>query len=67
MNQVNHKSTATVLLQKEQFKAASDNASNLKDDSLIKQMRTAYWLSQEEMPPLKFTSLPDFKGHRGRK
>ena len=23
----------------------------------VKQMQTAYWLSQEEMPPIKFTSL----------
>ena len=32
------------------FKAASDNASKVSDDSLVKQMRTAYWLLQEDMP-----------------
>lgn len=57
MSQVDHKSSAKVLLQQKHFKAASDNASKASDDSLVKQMRTAYWLSQEEMPPIKFNSL----------
>ena len=54
---VRHKSSAKVLLQQKNFKAASDIASKVSDDSLVKQMRTAYWLSQEEMPPKKFNSL----------
>lgn len=51
ISQVDHKSSAKVLLQQKNFKAASDIASKVSDDSLVKQMRTAYWLSQEEMPP----------------
>ena len=48
-----------VLLQQKNFKAAIDNASKVSDDSLVKQMRTAYWLLQEEIhvPPKKFNSL----------
>lgn len=55
-NQVDHKSAANVLLQQQHFKATSDNA---REGVMIpiKQMQTAYWLSQEEMPPIKFTSL----------
>ena len=53
ISQVDHKSSAKVLLQQKKFKAASDTASKVSDDSLVKQMRTAYWLSQEEMPPKK--------------
>ena len=56
-SQVDHKSSAKVLLQRKNFKAPSDNASKVRDDSLVKQMQTAYWLSQEEMPPKKFNSL----------
>ena len=54
MSQVDQKSSAKGLLQQKNFKAASDNASS--DDSLIKQLQTAYWLLQEEMPPKKFNS-----------
>ena len=57
ISQVDHKSSAKVLLQQKNFKAASDIASRVSDDSLVKQIRTAYWLSQEEMPPKKFNSL----------
>ena len=57
ISQVDHKSSAKVLLQQKNFKAASDIASKVSDDSLVKQMQTAYWLSQEEMPPKKFNSL----------
>ena len=54
---MDHKSLAKVLLQRKNFKAPSDNASKVRDDSLVKQMQTAYWLSQEEMPSKKFNSL----------
>ena len=57
MSQADHKSSAKVLLRQKHFKAASDNASKGSDDSLVKQMRTACWLLQEEMPPIKFNSL----------
>ena len=42
MSQVDHKSSAKVLLQQKNFKAARDNAIKVSDDSLVKQMRTAY-------------------------
>ena len=42
MNQVDHKNSAKVLLQQQHFKAACDNASKGSDDSLVKQMQTAY-------------------------
>ena len=57
MGQVNHKKSAKVLLQQKHFKGTSDNARKVSDDSLVKQMRTTYWFSQEEMPPKKFNSL----------
>ena len=57
MTQTDHKSTAKVLNQQHRFKAAIDNASKLDEESLTKQMRTAYWLSKEEMPSSKFISL----------
>ena len=52
MSRVDHKSSPKVLLQQKNFKAASDNASKVSDDS-----GTAYWLSQEEMPPKKFCQM----------
>lgn len=50
MPQVDLKSTAKVLQQRQRYKAASDNASGLDEESLTKQMQTTYWLSKEEMP-----------------
>ena len=42
MSQVDHKSSAKELLQQKNFKtAASDNASKVSDDSLVKQSRQA--------------------------
>ena len=57
MTQADHKSTAKVLNQQHRFKAAINNANKLDEESLTKQMRTAYWLSKEEMPSSKFISL----------
>ena len=57
MQHVDHKNTAKVLQQQQRFKAASDNASRLDEDSLTKQMRTPFRLLKEEMPSVKFTSL----------
>ena len=57
MNQVDHESSAKVLLQQKHFKAASYNANKASDDSLVKQLRRAYWLSKEGMPPTKYNSL----------
>ena len=53
MPQVDLKSTAKVLQQRQCYKAASDNASGLDEESLTKQMQTTYWLSKEEMPSVK--------------
>ena len=57
MTQADHKSTTKVLNQQHRLKAAIDNASKLDEESLTKQMRTAYWLSKEEMPSSKFIAL----------
>ncbi|XP_046862797.1 transmembrane protein C17orf113-like [Xenia sp. Carnegie-2017] len=65
MTQTDHKSTAKVLNQQHRFKAAIDNASKLDEESLTKQMRTAYWLSKEEMPSSKFISLCELQALNG--